>query len=70
MTTIPLKFEVGQRVWVIFNNTVQETFIDRITIFVCKYKINIEYFVVCGGCKQYFTENRIFPTKEELLNSL
>ncbi len=70
---IETRFNIDDRVWVIFNNQVKEGYINEIT-FKCKLEIReneILYNVVVGpslSCTR--TEGQVFASKEELLKSL
>mgnify|MGYP004643222565 FL=1 len=70
---IETRFNIDDRVWVIFNNQVKEGYINEIT-FKCKSVVReneILYNVVVGpslSCTR--TEGQVFASKEELLKSL
>jgi pantoate kinase len=77
--TIETKYQSGNKVWFLLNNKVIEkqvlqTLIEEVKeTWANKSKIKIEYKVETGGgygITKLIEEKYLFPSKEELLNSL
>lgn len=70
---IETKFNVDEEVFIMFQNKVQKSKIYWIDIRVYSEGISIKYDIRTvpeGYCDGQIPENRIFATKQELLNSL
>ena len=69
--TIETKYNIGDEVWVMYNNKPMEVLIKRISCYCGRWghllKEDIMYLVDNDCC---FNEDELFPTKEELLKSL
>lgn len=76
--TIETKYDIGQAVWVIMNNKAQHLRIEKIEASIDKamitedgnFLISKYTFLYSVGYDNWYKENDIFPTKEELLKSL
>ena len=69
---IETKFNIGDEVWCLFDHSVAQCKISKISIDVdedCKY-IDMSYFVKSDMVNGWISERYIFQTKEELLKSL
>ena len=68
---IKTRFKVGDGVFFMHNNKVQEGTIKRITVTV-ESCIEVRYKVEMKGCftSKSLLENKAFSSKEDLLNSL
>lgn len=64
--TVETKYNIGQKVWGIINNKVQEVEIINIHIHSYPNKCIIRYGI---GMFETIDEENVFPTKEELLKS-
>lgn len=62
--TIETKYNIGDEVWAMYNNSPFKYKIDKVIIVQNKL---LQYRVVGH---EYFFESELFPTKEELLKSL
>ena len=70
---IKTKYNIGDRVYTLFDNKVENFIIEGINIVADKeYPILIQYlsYNIIPGENTRFDEERVFPTKEELLKSL
>lgn len=68
---IKVKYQIGQDVWVIVDNKIQEVKIQEITATVSQsLNIEIMYATVRNGKRTYTQEYYLFKTKEELIKSL
>jgi hypothetical protein len=67
--TIETKYNIGDEVWCMKDNRCRCTKVESIRIMIHHYTSSIEigYFIEAG---EWIEEERIFPTKEELLKSL
>lgn len=73
--TITTKYSIGQEVWTTdYLNRPMQGEISAVNPYVSKRKTEnwISYYIIPNGCNSGVMrrENEIFPTKEELLNSL
>lgn len=64
--TIETKYNIGDEVWYLFNNHVG--MIAKIVLICVGIDMKVRYR--CDNSHNYFFENDLFPTKEELLKSL
>lgn len=67
---ITTKYNIGDTVWVIFQNQAQKVGVVSIRPHVTAYPETtyIQYGVNVGDL--YYKEDRVFPSKEELIQSL
>jgi hypothetical protein len=65
--TIETKYNVGDKVWSMKDNKPQTNTIDRIRAYASD-DVYIEYEVI-GSSKEH-AEHELFPSKQDLLNSL
>ena len=67
---IETKYNIGDKVYFLFENKVQRSNIQLINIRIGN-KIGVEYYIqTTHEDSLWFTEEEIFPTKEDLLKSL
>lgn len=69
--TIETKFNLGDKVFVLYNDKIQEVSVTGVYAFYEYNPIHINYRVkfVAGG-ETKLSEDRLFATKQELINSL
>lgn len=70
---IKTKYNIRDRVYILFDNKVEDFIIEAITIVAHReYPISICYisYNIIPGENTRFDEEKVFPTKEELLKSL
>lgn len=69
---IKTKYNIGDTVYYLSDNTVKCSTIEFITIYINNYKnsVTITYTVRDYNSYNYITKEELFPTKEELLKSL
>lgn len=65
---IKTKFNIGDKVWTIYNDKVQTITINKIKIECSSSQPIITYMQ--DYVSDYFDEKKLFKTKEELLKSL
>lgn len=69
--TIETKYNIGDEVWYIIGEKAKQGKVLGITITETSEKITGYYYVVSNGPSHCsFIEQSLYPTKEELLNSL
>ena len=68
---IETKYNIGEKVFLLIRNKVECYTICEVKTTVTPSNINISYKLqTFAGNTDYYPENELFPTKEELLNSL
>jgi len=71
---IETKFNIGEIALILYNNTVTEATVDRISIDVKEETTQVFYSfkdnTTIGGFLSNYSEDIIFKTKKELLESL
>ena len=69
--TIETKYNIGDKVFLLIRNKVESYPIGDIRIDVSGMRTNTSYRLrTQAGHTEYYSENELFPTKEELLKSL
>lgn len=66
---IETKFKIGDIIYFLYNNRVNNTIVDEIQVTVNRQAVNISYSVF-GNNLTYISEEDAFATKEELVASL
>lgn len=69
---IKTKYNIGDTIYLMYNNAVSCTSIDKISLTIDREKTTLLYGVYphMGGSIIWYKEREFFPTKEELLKSL
>lgn len=68
--TIETKYNIGDKVWFMHNNSVNCETIIKIDVFIERDVIyNNIFYHIYNYCSPYI-EQKLFPTKEDLLKSL
>jgi len=69
MCDVNIKFNIGDRVWLIYENKAVEKTVTMYDVNIDKNKAVSIYYELDYVSEKYY-EDRLFPTKEELLKSL
>ena len=69
--TIETKYNIGDDVWLLYNNKAVSSRIFRIEVKVDLHlSARIKYYLSGSDIAEFYSEDKLFPTKEELLKSL
>lgn len=69
--TIETKYNIGDEVWLMYKNKAVSSSIFRIEVKVDLHlSVRIIYYLSGSSCAEFYSEDKLFPTKEELLKSL
>ena len=69
-TTITTKYNVGDRVYVLYNGSIINPVITAISLWLREKGIEVSYIVDKPYTGGSFKEGIVFPTKQDLINSL
>jgi hypothetical protein len=69
--TIETKYNIGDEVWLLYNNKAVSSRIFRIEVKVdLRLSARIIYYLSGSNIDEFCSEDKLFRTKEELLKSL